>query len=93
MAKTTIKCDVEGCDYTITHENDVVAKRVMGVHKRKTHGIPGKKSHYIKVKDRLPHPMVISQPSNSPPPETEYKKIVVICPHCSTLIKIETAKL
>lgn len=39
QAKTKIPCGVEGCDYVAVHKDPIVAKRTIGVHRSKHHGI------------------------------------------------------
>lgn len=41
MAKTVVKCDVPGCEAEISHKNPKIVNRMLGIHKRRAHGIRG----------------------------------------------------
>lgn len=46
---TTLKCPIAGCTHTVTHKRAGYAAALLGMHKRKVHGIRG---GYIKKADR-----------------------------------------
>ena len=41
MKSTSIPCTESGCDYVAEHKKEVVAKRMLGMHRRSAHGIVG----------------------------------------------------
>lgn len=76
--KTDLKCD--HCDYVASHRKEVVARRMLGCHKSKVHGIRGTSpsSRYARKKR---NPVVNSTPLQESSLDTLLKNFSY-CPKC-----------
>jgi len=80
---TSIKCDQPGCDYVATHKRSSYAKCLIGIHKRKRHGIKGKT--YVPKAKRIP---VTGNSTLAAPLATPN-----FCPNCGCHLRAVTAAM
>lgn len=88
--KTTLPCPIDGCEFVAEHKKEIVAKRMLGVHKRYKHGIAGARAQLNGSARRTT--LVRALPAVSPEISLEdlIRKIVAefaFCPRCGKNIE------